>query len=37
MFDISIQFMVQLVKMIPAIFGLYVLFDFTGALLFNKR
>ncbi len=37
MFEISEQFMVQLVNIIPYLFGLYVLFDLMGALLFNKR
>lgn len=37
MFDIAIQFMVQLVEFMPAIFGLYVLFDLIGSLLFGSR
>ena len=37
MFDITIQFMVQLVGFIPAIVGVYVLFDFIGSLLFGKQ
>lgn len=37
MFDIATQFMVQLVDLIPAIIGIYVLFDLIGGLLFGKR
>ncbi len=37
MFDISIQFMVQLVDLLPAVFAIYVLFDLIGSLLFGKR
>lgn len=37
MFDITIQFMVQLVDLIPAFFGLYILFDLLGSLLFDKK
>lgn len=37
MYDIAIQFMVQLVGLMPVYFGLYVIFDFTGSLLFGKR
>ena len=36
MFDIAIYFMVQLVSLIPAVFGIYILFDLIGSLLFNK-
>ena len=37
MFDIAIQFMVQMVGLIPAVFGIYILFDLIGGLLFGKR
>lgn len=37
MFEIAIQFMVQLVNFIPAIFGIYVLFDLMGSLLFGRN
>ena len=37
MFDVSIQFMVQLVNLLPAGFAIYVLFDLLGSLLFCKR
>lgn len=36
MFDIAIQFMVQMVGLIPGVFGVYILFDLMGSLLFNK-
>ena len=37
MFDIAIQFMIQLISLIPGVFGIYILFDLIGSLLFNKR
>jgi len=37
MFEIAIQFMVQLVGLIPGIFGIYLIFDMLGGLLFGKR
>lgn len=37
MFEIATQFMVQLVSLMPAVFGIYVLFDLIGSLLFGKR
>ena len=37
MFDIATQFMVQLVGLIPAIIGIYLIFDLMGSLLFGKR
>lgn len=36
MFDIAIQFMVQMVGFIPPVFAIYILFDLMGSLLFNK-
>lgn len=36
MFDIAIQFMVQLVNLIPPVFAIFILFDLLGSLLFNK-
>ena len=36
MFDIAIQFMVQMVGLIPGVFAIYILFDLMGSLLFNK-
>lgn len=37
MFEIAEQFLVQLVDLMPAVFGIYVLFDLIGSLLFGKR
>ncbi len=37
MFDVSLQFLSQLIDLMPAIIALYVLFDFTGSLLFGQR
>lgn len=37
MFEVAIQFMVQMVELIPGVFGLYILFDLLGSLLFSKR
>ncbi len=37
MFEIAIQFMVQMVGLIPAVFGLFILFDLLGGLLFGKK
>lgn len=37
MFDIALTFLSQLVDMIPALIGLYILFDFVGVLLFGRR
>jgi hypothetical protein len=36
MFDIAIQFMVQMVFLIPPVFAIYIIFDLMGSLLFNK-
>lgn len=36
MFDVAIQFMVQLIDLIPGMIALYVIFDFLGSLLFSK-
>lgn len=36
MFEASMQFMVQLVDLIPGVIGVYVLFDLLGSLLFGK-
>lgn len=36
MFEVAIEFMVQMVELIPGVFGLYILFDFLGSLLFGK-
>lgn len=37
MFEIAEQFFVQLIDLMPAVFGIYVLFDLIGSLLFGKR
>lgn len=37
MFDITIQFMLQLVDLIIPMIAIYILFDFMGSLLFGKR
>lgn len=37
MFDIAIEFMVQLVYLMPAVFGIYILLDFLGSFFFGKR
>lgn len=36
MFDVAINFMLQLVDFIVPVFGIYVLFDLIGSLLFNR-
>lgn len=36
MFEVAIEFMVQMVELIPGVFGVYILFDFLGSLLFGK-
>lgn len=37
MFDIAIQFMSQLIDIMPVLIALYILFDFIGTLLFGHR
>ena len=37
MFDVAAHFMVQLVDLIPAVIGIYLIFDLLGSLLFGKR
>lgn len=37
MWDIVVTEMVQLIELIPVLFGVYLIFDFTGSLLFGKR
>ena len=36
MFDVSIQFIIQLIDLIPGVIGIYVIFDLLGSLLFGK-
>ena len=37
MFEVTIQFMLQLVDLIIPMIAIYILFDFMGSLLFGKR
>lgn len=37
MFEVAIQFMLQLIDFIVPVFGIYVLFDLIGSLLFGKN
>lgn len=37
MFECMEQMLVQLIDLIVPLFGIYVIFDFTGSLLFGKR
>lgn len=36
MIDVSLQFISQLIEIMPAIIGIYILFDFIGTLLFGR-
>lgn len=36
MFDVVIQFLLQLIDFIVPVFGIYILFDLIGSLLFNR-
>ena len=36
MFEVAIQFMVQLVELIPGVIGIYLIFDLLGSLLFGR-
>lgn len=36
MFDITIEFMKQLIDLFIPMFAIYVLFDFIGSLLFGR-
>lgn len=37
MFEIATSFMIQMVNLIPGVFGIYILFDLLGSLLFSKK
>lgn len=37
MFDVAIQFMLQMITLIPGVFAIYIIFDFIGSLLFGRR
>lgn len=36
MFDLTIQFLIQLIQIIPGAFGVYLIFNFTRVLLFKE-
>ena len=36
MFDLCVQFLVQEIKLIPGIFGVYLIFTFAKDLLFKE-
>lgn len=37
MFDVATQYMVQLVKLLPGVIALWLLFDLMGGLIFGKK
>ena len=37
MFEIALSFLSGLVDMLPAMIGIYILFDWVGTLLFGRR
>lgn len=37
MFEVSKQFLIQLIDCIPVAFGVYMIFDLTGSLLFGRK
>lgn len=37
MFECAEQMLVQFIDMVPIIIGVWLIFDLTGSLLFNKR
>lgn len=37
MFDLCLQFLTQLIDLLPGFIGIYILFDFIGVLLFGRR
>ena len=37
MFEVIETYMIQFIELLPAIIGLYVLFDFLGGMLPNNR
>lgn len=37
MFDLVVQMFVQLIGLIPTVFGVYILFDLIGTLLFGTK
>ena len=36
MFEICAQLLIQLIQCLPVLFGVYLIFEFVGALLFGK-
>lgn len=36
MFDIAMQMFIQLIGLLPGIFGIYLVFDLIGSLLFRE-
>lgn len=36
MIDVSLQFISQLIEILPGLIGIYILFDFIGTLLFGR-
>lgn len=37
MFDVAVDFIVQMVQLIPVVFAMYIIFDFMGSLLFGRK
>lgn len=37
MFDVAVDFMIQMVNLIIPVFSIYILFDLIGTLLFGTR
>lgn len=37
MFEIALTFLSGLIDMLPAMIGIYILFDWVGTLLFGRR
>lgn len=37
MFDLVVQMFVQLIDLIPVVFGVYILFDLIGTILFGTK
>ena len=37
MFDVAMLLLEKMIYLIPGVFGIYVLFDMVGMLLFDKR
>lgn len=37
MFEISLQFLSQLISILPVLIVLYIVFDFLGSFFFGKR